>query len=239
VPTEIIEIETVMRVRRYGILEDSQSPGRWHGGAALVYELENTGLSATMTVRGMNRFHFQPWGVRGGAAGRLGKVVRNPGREDETSIGKINVLTLARGDVIRIVTPAGGGFGNPLERDIDAVLWEVECGLLSVRAARDYYGVVLTEDGRLDAEATARLRSERSRERENRAFTLGEAREAYDRLWPTEARAHLASRILEQPQHLQGVLLARVRDTVVNAGKAATISETDRLIEQELRRLTA
>ena len=104
VPTEAIEVETVMLMREYRLLPDTQAAGRWRSGSVLVMELENTGLSATMTARGLNRFHFRPWGVNGGAAGRIGEVVVNPGKPDERSIGKIKVLKLKRGDVVRMIT---------------------------------------------------------------------------------------------------------------------------------------
>ena len=60
----------------------------------------------------------------------------------------------------------GGGYGDPLERDAGAVLADVSGGLVSVRAAHDIYGVVLTaSDTGVDAQATAArrlaLRSER------------------------------------------------------------------------------
>ncbi len=53
-----------------------------------------------------------------------------------------------------MVVPGGGGFGNPLERDPERVLGDVRAGLLSEDAARSDYGVVLSQDGHMDIEAT-------------------------------------------------------------------------------------
>lgn len=78
VPAEVIEVETVMRVRRYALVADSQAPGEWHSGAAIALDLENTGAEAVMTVRGMNRFYFQAWGARGGSCGARGSVILQP-----------------------------------------------------------------------------------------------------------------------------------------------------------------
>ncbi len=74
-----------------------------------------------MTVRNMNRFVFAAWGYRGGATGALGRVVLNPGTSDERSIGKIKALEMRRGDVVQLNSPCGGGFGDPLERDVNAI----------------------------------------------------------------------------------------------------------------------
>jgi N-methylhydantoinase B len=199
IPTEVIEVETVMHMRRCHLVADTQSPGRWRGGAALVMEIENTGLEATMTVRGMNRFTFRPWGFNGGRPGKLGEVITNPGTPEEKSIGKIRVLRMKRGDVVRIVSPAGGGFGDPLDRDPALVLSDVAMDLLSPAVARDVYGVVVDGDA-VDAAAT---RAQRHRLRATAAatpFAFGPERDAYDRIWSREIRTLLAETILAMPR---------------------------------------
>jgi N-methylhydantoinase B len=70
------------------------------------------------------------------------------------------------GEVIRIRTTGGGGWGDPLERDPALVVRDVLWRKVSPEAARDDYGVVLTGEGDLlgfDAEATAATRAERAR----------------------------------------------------------------------------
>jgi N-methylhydantoinase B/oxoprolinase/acetone carboxylase alpha subunit len=71
-----------------------------------------------------------------------------------------NVL-LKRGDVVRYVTPGGGGYGDPLRRDPEAVLTDVRNGWVSVEAARREYGVIITSDDdfAIDDAATAELRA--------------------------------------------------------------------------------
>ena len=96
------------------LIPDTQAAGQWRGGSAVSIELENTGVEATMTVRGLNRFHFRPWGADGGEPGRLAEVVVNPGTPKEKSIGKIAVHQMKKGDVVRITSSAGGGLGEPV-----------------------------------------------------------------------------------------------------------------------------
>ena len=64
------------------------------------------------------------------------------------------------GDEMLFVTPSGGGYGDPLERDPDLVLEDIVLELISPETAREAYGVVVA-DGAVDAEATAALRAER------------------------------------------------------------------------------
>ena len=74
-----------------------------------------------------------------------------------------NVL-LKRGDLVRYVTPGGGGYGDPFRRDPDAVLADVRNGWVSPAAAQRDYGVVLEHqngDYVVDDIATAELRAAR------------------------------------------------------------------------------
>jgi N-methylhydantoinase B len=71
-------------------------------------------------------------------------------------------VRLRPGDVIRQETPGGGGYGNPLERDMERVLHDVRQAYISRETARDVYGVVL-QDGsfEIDRDATEALRRRR------------------------------------------------------------------------------
>ena len=70
---------------------------------------------------------------------------------------------LRRGDVFRLDTPGGGGYGDPLEREPERVLADVREGYITAAAAERDYGVVVveTEHGpAIDFAATARRRNE-------------------------------------------------------------------------------
>jgi N-methylhydantoinase B len=73
--------------------------------------------------------------------------------------GKVPLMTLEPGHAIRLVIGGGGGWGDPLERDVDAVLLDVEDGCTSEAFARRYYGVIV-ERGAVDDEATDAMRTE-------------------------------------------------------------------------------
>lgn len=73
---------------------------------------------------------------------------------------KTNGLPLGPSDVIEQIVFGGGGYGDPLERDPDAVLLDIETGQVSEQIAEEIYGVKLSGPGELDAEGTADLRDE-------------------------------------------------------------------------------
>jgi N-methylhydantoinase B len=85
---------------------------------------------------------------------------------------------------VRIGTPGGGGFGDPLEREPERVLADVEEGFVSLEAAEREYGVAIVE-GKPDTERTAALRAlRRGPGRPAARFTLGPHREQLEARWP-------------------------------------------------------
>ncbi|MCT4370780.1 hydantoinase B/oxoprolinase family protein [Yangia mangrovi] len=202
IPTEIIEVETMIHMRSCTLVPDTQSPGMHRSGSSLLLEMENTDQEATFTVRGMDRFRFRPWGTRGGNPGRPCEVILNPGTEDERSIGKIKVLIMKKGEVLRIISPAGGGFGDPLERDPARVAADLRAEMLSPERARADYGVVLDTEGAVDMDATRALRDERraAAAAPQGHFNFGPEREAYNAIWPQGMRALLATEVLKVPK---------------------------------------
>ena len=83
----------------------------------------------------------------------------NPGRPDERRLAPMsdgNVLR--KGDVMRLSTSGGGGWGHPFDRPLARVRRDVLGGVVSIEAARDDYGVVIDADGVIDEAATTALR---------------------------------------------------------------------------------
>ncbi len=69
---------------------------------------------------------------------------------------------MLKGQIVRVVTTGGGGWGDPLDREIELVRKDATEGRVSLASARDDYGVVLTEDAdgyAVDEVATDKLRA--------------------------------------------------------------------------------
>jgi len=88
--------------------------------------------------------------------------VRHPDGS-ETVLPAMFSTTIEAGDVYVHRMAGGGGFGDPLERDPEAVATDVRDGKVSTGAALALYGSVVGKDGRLDDEATSAVRDERRR----------------------------------------------------------------------------
>jgi N-methylhydantoinase B len=229
----------VLRVRRCELVPDSQSAGMQQGGAALLIELENTGFEALITVRGMNRMHFRPWGFQGGRHGRLCEATLNPGRANERNLGKINVLQLAAGDVLRIATSAGGGFGDPLDRPLDKIERDLQSGLMTRVHAERAYGLVFGNDGSIDPNASAARRAQlRHAAPETALFDYGPERVAYDRIWPTKMRSRLAIKVLEQKASLRQNVLILVEQALTRRGHPVNEASLDAALVEALDEVT-
>jgi N-methylhydantoinase B len=82
--------------------------------------------------------------VAGGLAGRPGKILLNPGTPQERELAPVgDGVRLKQGDLMRLVTCGGGGWGDPLARDPLLVQQDVARGFVSLQGAREDYGVVL------------------------------------------------------------------------------------------------
>ena len=237
VPVEIIEVETAIVMQAIRIVPDSRRAGRYVSGAALEMDIENTADRAVMTVRNMNRFVFAAWGFRGGEHGMLGKAVLNPGRGNERSVGKISVLEMLRGDVIRITSPTGGGFGNPLDRDLDAIETEINNGMLSRERAANVYGVIFDSFGRVDFSASETRRGNLKAEF-NPEFSFCAERERKDRVWPEAARRKLASEALSLDLRVRSPLVESIHNRMMIEGKRVDQALVAQLVNEESGRLT-
>lgn len=159
-PIEDIESHYPLRVERYELRENAAGAGRWRGGHGSIRDvrlLEDGGFS----IEGDGNT-FPPAGLFGGAQGTTGDTRLNPDTEQERSLPPMSAYRkAAAGDVLRTVSPCGGGYGEALERDPVAVLDDVRDGFVSLDAAREEYGVVIdAATWSVDEQGTKELREQ-------------------------------------------------------------------------------
>jgi N-methylhydantoinase B len=157
-PIEDIESHLPLRVSRYELREGASGAGIWRGGLGSVREfayLSDGGAS----VEGEGH-EFAPWGFAGGNPGCPAELqlVRRDGTV-EMLPSKVPHMQIRAGERFVCVGPAGGGYGDPLMRDLARIRDDIADGLLSAEAAAREYGVVVTSSGTIDEMETARLRA--------------------------------------------------------------------------------
>jgi N-methylhydantoinase B/oxoprolinase/acetone carboxylase alpha subunit len=168
-PVEIFETRWPWVHLRYGLDRDNGGAGRHRGGLGIERVLEVD--AEVMTVSALaDRVKKPPWGLLGGESGSLCRLEYCPSAESQyrpfniefnlASPSKFANVRLKRGDRVRLVSPSGGGFGPPLERDPQLVRSDVLQGFVTRSAAELTYGVIIDEEGEIDVTRTGRLRKE-------------------------------------------------------------------------------
>ncbi len=145
-PAEFSEARFPFVVERLGLATDSGGPGQFRGG--LGYEKVIRMLTDGYFMSIADRSILSCWGVNGGKAGRPFEVTIDPyGSAQRNADALADGEPVPAGTLIRIRTTGGGGWGDPLDRDVDLVVRDVAWGKVSRTGAAAAYGVVITGPG--------------------------------------------------------------------------------------------
>jgi N-methylhydantoinase B len=160
-PAEILESLYPVMFTQWALRPDSGGPGFNRGGLGAIYEIEALADGATDVSLLGERGKFPPFGVNGGRSAALNRFVyqTDSGERTPPLVSKVTDIRIVAGQHVRLETPGGGGFGDPMTRDPVRVGRDVNLGYVTKAAARNEYGVVIGENGAVDTAATAALRS--------------------------------------------------------------------------------
>lgn len=155
VPAEAIESVSPVIMHRRALIPDSGGAGTFRGGLGqemvLSVDSDHPALHSCM----YDRTGYAPRGFLGGRDGRCGELFLSDG----TVLPPKGRYDLQPGQSVTLRLPGGGGYGSPFERDPQRVLEDVVQERLSIEAARDSYGVAITDELEVDVEETAVLRA--------------------------------------------------------------------------------
>ncbi|WP_291295527.1 hydantoinase B/oxoprolinase family protein [Elioraea sp.] len=229
-PIEKTEEEAAAIITEYALRPDSGGAGRWRGGTGVIFSVRIAREGSAVLGRGMERFVFRPWGIGGGRPGLPARVVVNLGREGERELGKLDVFHPRPGDVVTIMTPGGGGFGDPLERPAADVLTDVLDGHVSLGVALRDYGVVISGET-IDAAATL---AERARLAALRgplpAFSFGPEREAWEAVFDDAAMLRLNAALMRIGAHARSERRRAIFEAVIPGLPRAGTVPLDELV---------
>ena len=140
IPVESIEMDYPIRMVRSELVPDSGGSGKFRGGLGILREYEMLAESATVNVRG-DRALFAPRGLYGGGNGSFATLFleREGGRMEK--IPSKYGSHIKRGQHLKIMTPGGGGFGDPGQRDRAALRRDFLDGKVSAEKIKQDYGV--------------------------------------------------------------------------------------------------
>lgn len=211
-PVETVEAELSTTIHRYALRPDSGGPGQWRGGTGLelVFEVH---ASASLLTRGLERRVFRPWGYAGGRPGAQSELVINEGTEREQRFTAPDVVPIRPGDVVTLRTAGAGGYGPPFNRDPQAVLNDVESGLVNTESALRDYGVAIT-DGEVDQDATRSRRAQHTQP-PGTGFDPGAESQRWQTVFPIDVYDEFVSALMEKSATERSALRERVLSDVV------------------------
>lgn len=174
-PVEVHERCYPMIYRKVEAIQDSCGDGKYRGGFGMHRDFEVWGETVA-TIHG-DRELITPYGIAGGTNGGPNIWILNKGTPKEENLGMFSVGKLLRpGDHITYGSNGGGGFGNPLQRDPRLVLEDVIDEFISLKKAREVYGVsikVVDPDSlhyEIDWDETEEMRRELSKAQPRRGL---------------------------------------------------------------------
>ncbi|MET0194532.1 MAG: hydantoinase B/oxoprolinase family protein [Hyphomicrobiaceae bacterium] len=139
IPMEMIESDMPLTFLGYGLLTDSGGAGRHRGGLGLWREWRIDCPVAQLSTN-LDRFKFRPFGLDGGEPAALSALylIRDGVREALPS--KVTNMMVKKGDIVRLETSGGGGFGDPKAREAALIERDIRHGYVSGQAAAAVYG---------------------------------------------------------------------------------------------------
>jgi len=159
-PIEVMEQYFPVLFDEFALNEGSGGAGEQRGGFGVNYaiRLRRGGARASMV---MDHGRTGPIGVLGGGDGGVNKVAieRKAGTYRPPHLSKDQDIELEPGDVVRVSTPGGGGYGDPRRRDPQKVARDVSRGYYTAAQAEAMYGVALDAAGGVDTARTQKLRA--------------------------------------------------------------------------------
>ena len=223
-PVEINEAEVPIKILRYGLAQNSGGAGKHRGGLATEMRFQAQAPNTKITARNRDRTRFRSWGVLNGKAGRNSVFLLNPGGNHEVNLGNTDILTIGPGDIVHVASGGSGGWGDPLERDPEAVVRDVRSGFVTDDEASESYGVVL-ENGGYDKSATTARRKDMATVRDTGFFDFGPERDEFESVWTDENYVTLSDLLAGLPVHWRFFMKHRLFEAVAEDPNGGPIRE--------------
>jgi N-methylhydantoinase B len=170
---EMSEHRYPVRFNYLGIRENSGGAGMHRGGCGTAYGIETLG-DAVVSILG-DRVDHAPFGVQGGgpAAPNSVRLYTNGENWVPPMRSKVEKVPFRNGDSFHLASPGGGGFGNPLERELALVETDLNGGLIDRETAENVYGALITVERSVMGRAVFRLEPSKRRCEHERSLRTG------------------------------------------------------------------
>lgn len=142
IPTELFESRYGVQIDQYAFHDADGGAGEFRGGKGVVLDYRVTSEEAFLTYAA-SRTESKPWGMQGGLEGsnNYAQILRHDGSVERHHM--CTTVKVMKGEVIRLTTGTGGGFGDPKNRPRDKVEKDIKNGFITEEQAEQHYGYKL------------------------------------------------------------------------------------------------
>lgn len=165
-PSEVLESRFPLLIEwtRQGV--DSGGPGYNRGGLGMRRSIKLTRGTASYSLLSDGAV-MPPFGIQNGQSGATVEsfIIRDNERIDFATPGKVGGFKMQTDDRLILQSAGGGGYGDPLSRELERVRDDLNAGLISENVAQEVYGVTILKDGTIDEVASVQSRSKLFKER--------------------------------------------------------------------------
>jgi N-methylhydantoinase B len=146
VPAEVIESLSPVVMKRRELRPDSGGAGTWRGGLGQLTEFARRGDGKWSVSSIADRTKYPAPGLLGGEEGAAGEIALGDG----TRLHAKSLVDLGAGAIVHVNLPGGGGYGDPHQRDVQRVLWDVIEGYITPEKAEKNYAVAVRYTGKAE-----------------------------------------------------------------------------------------
>ena len=140
-PVEVCEARYGLYVERMALNDEPGEHGQFRGGRGICIDYRVRADDSFLTC-GYTRSVIPPWGLQQGLDGTPNYVEVLRGDDPPERYAMTSSIPLNAGDLVRVRTGAGGGYGPPAARDPAAVRDDLKNGYVDAQTARAVYGVM-------------------------------------------------------------------------------------------------
>ena len=162
---EVDELHHPLHIVRRSIVPDTEGAGRYRGAPSLYSEFGPTPGCSMKVLYTSDGTINHAVGVLGGGGGGPSRALKREGDGSLTQLPACYGAQLEPGEFIVSYSSGGGGYGDPLQRDPERVLHDLEEGWITAERAQSIYGVATADSDEpgvpaLDEPATQALRGQ-------------------------------------------------------------------------------
>ena len=138
IPTELFESRYGVQIQQYAFHDEDGGAGEFRGGKGVVLDYKVTSDVAHLTYAASQTIS-RPWAMEGGQEGsnNYALILRKDGSQERHHM--CTTVAVEKGEVIRLMTGTGGGYGDPMKRPKDQILRDIKNGYITKEQAQKFY----------------------------------------------------------------------------------------------------